>query len=82
MNLPMNSTADYMRHNLELKQVKVQAFFLRFRDNILNNRDKRVAMEEGRQYEVQHHQADDLLTKRVIAENDRYAYGFRSNKRR
>lgn len=81
MNLPMNSNTDYLRHNLEMKRVKFSALFLRFRDNILNNRDKRVALEAGRQYEAKHHQADDLLTKRVIAANDRYAYGSRATRR-
>ncbi|MDD9138795.1 MULTISPECIES: hypothetical protein [Fructobacillus] len=81
MNLPINSNTDYLRHNLEMKRVKFSAFFLRFRDNILNNRDKRVALEEGRHYEEQHHQASDLLTKRVIAANDRYDYGARASRR-
>lgn len=63
---------------MSLKRVKFDAFFLRFRDNILNNRDQREAWKKGQEYRPRHHEAQDLLNKRVVANNDRYSYGKRA----
>jgi hypothetical protein len=75
MNLPVNSTRSYLRHIFGLKRVKVDAFFLSIRDNILNHRDQREAWKNGTTFTPTHHEAKDLLNKRVVAENDRYSYG-------
>ncbi|GAP00433.1 hypothetical protein [Fructobacillus ficulneus] len=81
MNLPVTSTKDYLLHVTGLKRVKFDAFFLGIRDNILNHRDQRVALQKGEVFKPRHHQAHTLRNKRVITSTDRYAYRPRAEKR-
>ncbi|MDF7636885.1 hypothetical protein PT274_01220 [Leuconostocaceae bacterium ESL0958] len=74
MNLPVSSTGDYVRHGLSKKKVKIQAFFLGYRDNILNNRDQRIALAKKQSYQPTHHEKEALLQKRIVVKSERYNY--------
>ncbi|CAK8053816.1 hypothetical protein [Eupransor demetentiae] len=74
MNLPVSSTSDYLHHYFMETQLRFAGFLSLYRDNILNNRDARVAAAKGEKFVPKHHSFIDMKSKRVYASNDRYDF--------
>ncbi|MDF7626636.1 hypothetical protein OZX65_03280 [Leuconostocaceae bacterium ESL0723] len=79
MNVPVNPTptSAYFQNYAAEARNKFNQFLVQYRENILNNRDQRVAATEGRPARPRYSRvAKRRAVKQAHARNDRYAYAL------